>query len=105
MSEEKNIMDFFGISQVEGNVRGEHMGKLLTFLKVNSGKRWDFVVRVTPLILGGMARRYIRENYLEGLIELNIIKLYTNNNVYYYKWYGENGLSGIKVSESNQELK
>ena len=105
MSEEKRILEFFGVSQIEGNVRGEHLGKLLTLLKINSGKRFDFVLRVAPLILG-MQRRYIKENYLEGLIELGVIKLAIKTNVYYYEWFGDKALNGSVIpSEPEQIMK
>jgi len=105
MSEEKRILEFFGVSQIEGNVRGEHLGKLLTLLKINSGKRFDFILRVAPLVLG-MQRRYIKENYLEGLIELGIVKLAVKTNVYYYKWVGGKVLDGSLIpSEPEQIMK
>jgi len=105
LSEEKRILEFFGVSQIEGNVRGEHLGKLLTLLKINSGKRFDFIMRVAPLVLG-MQRRYIKENYLEGLIELGVIKLAVKSNVYFYEWFGDKALNGSVIpSEPEQIMK
>ena len=106
MSEEKRIMDFFGFGQVEGNVLGEHFSKILTFLKIHDGETWDFVKEVSPLVIH-MQFRYIKDNYVMGLIRLGIIKLYMDGNVYRYKWMGEKALSGVKhiiPSEPEQVL-
>jgi len=106
MSEEKRIMDFFGFGQVEGNVLGEHFSKILTFLKIHDGETWDFVKEVSPLIIH-MQFRYIKDNYVMGLIRLGIIKLYMDSNIYRYKWIGEKALNGVKhmiPSEPEQVL-
>jgi len=95
MSEEKRIMDFFGFSQVEGNVLGEHFSKILAFLKIHDGKTWDFIKEVSPLFIH-MQFRYIKDNYIMGLINLGIVELYMDNNVYRYKWVGEKALKGVK---------
>lgn len=98
MSEVKNIMDFLGVGQLEGNVRGEHLMKLLTYLKRYSGDSWDRTRKVLPLIVG-MQKRYIKENYVEGLIELGVIKLYSDKNVIKYKWFGESAFNGSILPE------
>lgn len=93
MSEEKRIMDFMGINQIEGNVRGEHLGKILIYLKTNTDERLDRALRILPLLVG-MSKRYLKENYLEGILELGIIKIYHKNNLAYYKWFGEKAFNG-----------
>jgi len=106
MSEEKRIMDFFGYSQIEGDVRGEHLGKILTFLKIYSGKSWDFVKEVSPLIIH-MQFRYIKDNYVAGLIRLGIIKIYSEDNSYKYQWIGEKALNEktvIPFTEPQKEM-
>jgi len=106
MSEEKRIMDFFGFGQVEGNVIGEHFSKILMFLKIHDGETWDFVKEVSPLVIH-MQFRYIKDNYIMGLIRLGIVKLYMDSNVYRYKWIGEKALNGVRniiPSEAEQAL-
>jgi len=62
-------------------------------------------MRVAPLVLG-MQRRYIKENYLEGLIELGVIKLAVKSNVYFYEWFGDKALNGsVILSEPEQIMK
>lgn len=86
-SEEKQILDYFGVHQLEGNVRGEHFSKILTFLRIHSGKSWRFFKNVSPPIIG-MQFRYILENYVNALIELGIIVLYNQKNEIYFNWVG-----------------
>lgn len=85
-----------GINQIEGNVRGEHLGKILIYLKTNSGERLDRALRVLPLLVG-MSRRYLKENYLEGILEIGIIKVFYKNNLSYYQWFGEKAFNGFHL--------
>lgn len=103
MSEIKRIMDYFGVSQIEGNVRGEHFSTILDLLKKNSGKRWKYLISIAPLHMGGMQQRYIKENYLDGFTEIGIIKMYQKNNVLYYQWFGESALNGSAPKEEKKE--
>jgi len=96
MSEEKEIMDFFGYGQIEGDVRGEHFAKILTFLKTYDGQTWDFIKDVSPLVIH-MQFRYIKENYISGLLRLGIIKVYSEGNIYKYRWIGIKALNGRKI--------
>lgn len=101
MSEIKQIMDCLGIGQIEGNVRGEHLGKILMYLQKVKNERFDRTMRVLPLVVG-MQRRYIKENYVEGLIELGIIKLYNENNTYFWLWIGSSALNGEILPHTNE---
>lgn len=99
MSEEKEIMDFLGIGEIEGNIRGEHCGKILTFLKINDGKSWDFVKDVAPFQLG-IGLRYLQENYLRGIVRLKIIRLFNEDGIIKFKWFGSKALNGQKSISS-----
>lgn len=96
MSEEKRIMDFLGIGNLEGNVHGQHLGKILTYLKIN--KKEEFRKTLSKLALTcSMGQRYVKEGYMEGLANWGIIRLYQNGNALYWEWVGEKALTG-KVS-------
>lgn len=106
MSEEEleisEILNFLGISQIEGNIRGEHCMRILYFLKNNDGESWDYVKEVAPFQLG-IGLRYLQENYLRGIIRLGIIKMYQEGTVLYYKWFGSKCLNGKKIIKINKD--
>ena len=111
MSEEKRIMDKLGRPEIDGEVRGRHLGKVLTYLKTIKSEEWDKTISKLSLVLG-MNSRYIRENYLKGLLYFDIIKLYRNSNALYWQWIGESALKGSvipsnseQVLDENQEIK
>lgn len=93
MSEEKRIMEFLGIGNLDGNVHGQHLGKILTYLKMV--KKENFRVTLSKLSLTcSMGQRYVKESYLEGLANWGIIKLYQNGNALFWVWIGEKALIG-----------
>lgn len=104
MSEEKRIMDKLGRQELEGEVRGSHLGKVLTYLKMIKHESWDITLSKLALVLG-VNPRYVRENYLKGLIYFGIIKLYRNSNTMCWEWVGESALIGSVIpSEPEQVL-
>jgi len=104
MSEEKRIMDILGRQETEGEVRGSHLGKVLTYLKTVKSEAWDITMSKLALILG-VNPRYIRENYLKGLMYFGVIKLYRNTNTLNWQWVGESALTGAVIpSESEQVM-
>ena len=93
MSEEKLIMDFLGRPVLDGDVRGTHLGKVLTYLKITNTENLDITLSKLALVLG-MNPRYIRENYLKGLMYFDIIKLYQKGNSNYWRWIGVSAFNG-----------
>lgn len=86
-------MDFFGFGQVEGDVRGIHFSNLLNYLEKTKCENWEKTLRKLPLIVK-MQKRYIRENYLEGLIEFGVIEFKGKN------WFWV----GYKALEENEKI-
>lgn len=100
MSEEKRIMYFLGRGSIDGDVRGTHLGKVLTYLKMINDEILDATIYKLSLVLG-MNSRYVRENYLKGLMYFGVIKLYQEGHNTRWKWIGETAFNG-KISELEQ---
>lgn len=83
----KDIMIALGRSEHEGEVRGSHLGKILTFLQQEKTGNFQATISMLALICG-MKARYVKEDYLNGLICFGVIKVYTENNMSLWKWYG-----------------
>ena len=104
-------MDKLGRPEIDGEVRGRHLGKVLTYLRTIKSEEWDKTISKLSLVLG-MNSRYIRENYLKGLLYFDIIKIFRSSNVLYWKWIGESALNSSvildepeQVLDKNQEIK
>lgn len=93
-SEIKDIMDLLGRGIVEGSVRGSHLGQILMYLHKNQTEKLKATLSKLALICG-MQKRYVRENYIEGLVEFGIIKTTVLHNEVVWKWIG------IKAFEKN----
>lgn len=105
MSEEKRIIELLGRTEIDGDVRGSHLGKVLTYLKITKNENWDVTLAKLALVLG-VNPRYVRENYLKGLMYFGVIKLYRNGNALYWEWVGEKAFSGSAIpSEPEQKMK
>lgn len=102
MSEEKRIIELLGRTEIDGEVRGSHLGKVLTYLKMTKGEVWDVTLSKLALVLG-VNPRYIRENYLKGLMYFNVIKLYRNGNTLKWQWIGEKAFDGVNIIPSEPE--
>lgn len=87
MSEIKDIMDLLGRGILEGNVRGSHLGQILMYLHQNKTEKMKATLSKLALICG-MQKRYVRENYIEGLVEFGIIKTVVLRNEVMWKWVG-----------------
>lgn len=103
MSEIKRIMDMLGRTEIDGEVRGTHLGKVLIYLKTVKDECWDITVSKLALVLG-VNPRYIRENYLKGLMYFDIIKLYRNGNTLHWKWIGVDALEGAIIPTEPEEI-
>lgn len=93
MSEEKRIMDFLGIGNLKGNVHGQHLGKILSYLKMMKTERFDVTLSKLALTCS-MGQRYVKENYIEGLANWGIVKLHQDGNALFWIWIGEKALNG-----------
>ena len=102
MSEEKRIIELLGRTEIDGEVRGSHLGKVLTYLKMTKGEVWDVTLSKLALVLG-VNPRYIRENYLKGLMYFNVIKLYRNGNTLKWQWIGEKAFHGVNIIPTEPE--
>lgn len=95
-SEIKEIMDMLGRRIVEGQVKGSHLGQILTYLQQKKTESLKTTLSKLALICG-MSKRNIRENYIEGIAEFGIIHTQTLSNDVVWNWYG------VKAFEENNE--
>jgi len=102
LSEEKRIIELLGRTEIDGEVRGSHLGKVLTYLKMVKGESWDITLSKLALVLG-VNPRYIRENYLKGLMYFGVIKLYRNGNTLKWEWTGEKAFNGVNIIPTEPE--
>ena len=84
----KNIMSAIGRNHTEGEVKGSHLGQILTYLYQHRTETMRKTLAKLSLICG-MNKRYLRENYLEGLEEFGVIKVECISNEYIWNWIGE----------------
>ena len=71
----KEIMDYLGRPSMEGDVRGSHLSKVLLYLQRTANENLDITLSKLALVLG-MNPRYVRENYLKGLMYFGVIKIF-----------------------------
>lgn len=102
MSEIKEIMDALGRNETEGNVRGSHLGKILQYLQMHKTERMKSTLAKLALVCG-MNIRYVRENYLEGLIEYGIISINCENNDIAWNWVGCKALTKKKNNGDSEK--
>lgn len=95
MSEELRIMEFLGRPILDGNVRGSHLGKILTYLKTEKAEIWDDTLFKLALLLG-MQTRYVKDSYLKGLVLFGIIELEQIGHSQRWYWIGEKAFDGQK---------
>lgn len=93
LNEELQIMQFLGRPLTDGEVRGSHLGKILTYLKMTRKEVFDTTIAKLALVIG-MSGRQIRENYLKGLIGFGFIELFNVGHSQYWKWIGIKAVNG-----------
>jgi hypothetical protein len=99
MSEIKEIMDALGRNEHEGEVRGSHLGKILTFLQQQ--KTGDLTATISQLaLICGMKARYVKEDYINGMIVFGIIHISTSKNQTIWKW---NGMRAFERNNGDNE--
>jgi len=98
MSEEKRIMDFLGRGVQDGDVRGSHLGKILTYLKQTQTESLRKTISKLVLICG-TGNRYIKENYLEGFEAFGIIEITQSGHDTIWHWNGAKAFEGKTTYE------
>lgn len=86
----KEIMDFLGRGSTDGNVRGSHLGKVLSVCRnpPKNVKNYRDLLSYLALICG-MNKRYVTENYLDGLEVCGVITTIESGNDRFFKWIGK----------------
>lgn len=96
MSEVKQIMDYLGRGIQDGEVRGSHLGQILIYLKKT--KHEDMKKTLSKLaLICGTSQRNLRENYLEGLGNFDIIDIKPERHNIVWSWVGEKAFYGKPV--------
>lgn len=98
MIEEKRIMDFLGRGVQDGDVRGSHLGKILTYLKQTKTESLRKTISKLVLICG-TGNRYIKENYLEGFEAFGIIEITSSGHDTVWHWIGAKAFEGKPTYE------
>jgi len=101
----QNIIEALGRKDLaEGNVRGTHLGKVLSYLQMKKTEKYDDTLYKLALVLG-MNIRYVRENYLKGLELFGVIKTRMEKNDLIWNWQGDRCFDNgdIKSIESATE--
>lgn len=101
-SEEREIMTALGRTSLDGNVKGTHLGQILTYCKQQKQESVKITLSKLALICG-MAKRQIRENYFEGLEAFGIIKILNLQNDVFWKWIGISALERQNNGSENPE--
>ena len=96
MSEIKQIMDFLGRGIQDGEVRGSHLGQILMYLRMTKKENMKKTLSKLALICG-TSQRNLRENYLEGLGNFDIINITTEGHSIVWSWYGSKAFDGKPV--------
>lgn len=104
IEEIKNIMDYLGRGSQSGEVKGTHLGQILGYLRQHKKEKMRVTLAKLSLICG-MNKRYVRENYLEGLEEFEIIKTEQDGNELSWYWIGEKAFTekGVKHNATETE--
>lgn len=99
MIEEKRIMDFLGRGIQDGDVRGSHLGKILTYLKQTKTESLRKTISKLVLICG-TGNRYIKENYIEGFEAFGIIEITSSGHDTIWEWVGAKAFEGKPTYEN-----
>ena len=80
------IFRFFGHTHSEGNVKGDHFGRILTYLIINKEENYNTTVAKLRLVLL-IQKRYLKE-YLDSFEAWKIIEVSHTGNNKTWKWRG-----------------
>lgn len=85
--EVKAIFEFLGRSHNEGEVKGDHLASIITYLIME--QHGDYKQTLSKLALKcGIGKRYITENYLDGLEAFGIIEVMHGSQSKFWRWKG-----------------
>jgi len=82
-----DIFDYLGRRVGEGEVKGDHLAKILSYLISANSEKYNTTIDKLCLLCGIMAR-YIRENYLKPIEAWGFIFVYENQHTKMWKWVG-----------------
>lgn len=85
--EVKNIFEFLGRGHSQGNVQGDHLGTILTYLITTQREKYNTTLAKLSLKCA-TGRRYIKENYLDGLEAFGIIQVSFSSKDKSWIWRG-----------------
>lgn len=81
------ILEFLGRKHSEGQVKGDHLSKILGYLHMTKTEEYGKTISKLSLLCG-IGQRYIKENYLEGLEAFNIITVSVGSKWKVWNWNG-----------------
>ena len=81
------ILEFLGRSHSEGQVRGDHLSKILMYLHRTRTEEYKKTLAKLALLCG-IGQRYLKENYLDGLEAFGIIEVQYGSKWKVWKWQG-----------------
>ena len=83
----REILEFLGRSHSEGQVRGDHLSKILMYLHMQKTEEYKKTLAKLSLLCG-IGQRYVKENYLDGLEAFGIIEVQYGSKWRVWKWRG-----------------
>jgi len=81
------ILNFLGRTHSEGDVKGDHLSKILMYLHMQKTEEYKKTVAKLALLCG-IGQRYIKENYLDGLEAFGIIEVQYGSKWRVWTWKG-----------------
>lgn len=99
-SEVKDIMDNLGRTKHDSDIAGSHLGKILTYLQMKKEEALRTTINKIGLICG-IHPRYVREGYINGLIDFGIIEVEIKTNIEIWHWIGISAFNNITPSEQS----
>lgn len=81
------VLDALGRAHTEGNVRGDHLVKILKYLITVKKETYNKTISKLSLICG-IGQRYVKENYLMGLEYFGFITVIYSEKQKHWIWNG-----------------
>lgn len=85
--EVKQVLAMLNRNATEGDVRGRHLTTVLCYLATIKREEYEKALAKLTLLLG-VARRQVKENYLDGLEAWGFVKIAIEKNERYIEWQG-----------------
>jgi len=81
------ILEFLGRRHSEGDVKGDHLSKILNYLIEHQTEKYDKTLAKLSLLCG-IGQRYVKENYLDGLEAFDIVEINFDTSGRNWHWKG-----------------